>query len=436
MGLQQSSIVNRKSKIRSSGKLPATFPTLLEEAKRYLVGGVNSPVRSFGKVGGEPVIAKQGKGAYLVDASGRRYIDLIMGWGALILGHAHPTVLRAIRHQVATGTSLGLTHQTEVELAKAITEAFPSIDQVRFMTSGTEACMLAIRLARACTGRSKILTFEGCYHGHSDGLLVSHRTGVPEALAQETITVPYNDVEALDERFRRFGDSIACAIVEPVAANMGVIVPELTFLRRLRDLTTRHKALLVFDEVVTGFRVAYGGAQTLFRLTPDVTVLGKIIGGGLPVGAVGGPRHLMEGLAPEGPVYHAGTFAGHPVAMAAGLATLTVLKQEPPYERLESLGARLATGLLEAAERARVAIQVNRLGSMATVFFNAQPVTQFASVQQTQTRQFASVANHLRKAGVLIPPSPFEAMFLSAAHTQDMIDRMIEVAADAFAQLS
>jgi len=400
------------------------------------VGGVNSPVRSFSKVGGVPVIVKQGKGAYLVDASGRRYIDLIMGWGALILGHAHPTVLRAIQRQAAQGTSLGLTHHTEVELARAIAEAFPSIEQVRFTTSGTEACMLAIRLARACTGRSKILTFEGCYHGHSDGLLVSHRAGVPEALAQETLVAPYNDLEALDEVFGRFGDRLACVIVEPIAANMGVIVPELAFLRRLRDLTTQHQALLIVDEVVTGFRVTYGGAQALFGITPDLTVLGKIIGGGLPLGALGGSRRLMERLAPEGPVYHAGTFAGYPVAMAAGLATLTVLQQAPPYERLESFGARLAIGLLEVAKRAHMAIQINRLGSMATVFFSEQPVTRLATATQMNTRRFASVANHLRTAGVLIPPSPYEAMFLSVAHTQEMIDRVIEMASKAFAQLS
>ena len=408
---------------------------LLREAQRYLVGGVNSPVRAFRAVGQEPLFLVRGHGALVTDTQERTFIDLIMGWGALILGHAHPRVLRAIRRQLADGTHLGLTHQAEVALAKAISNALPSIDQVRFTVSGTEACMTAIRLARACTGRSKVLTFEGCYHGHSDGLLIK-RAGVPEPVAQETIVVPYNDLEALDEAFRQFGDTIACAIVEPVAANMGVVVPEVEFLQRLRDLTQRRGSLLIFDEVVTGFRVAWGGAQTLFGISPDLTVLGKIIGGGFPIGAVGGPRPLMRQLSPEGRVYHAGTFAGHPVAMAAGFATLNELKRQAPYERLERLGARLADGLREAAKRAGHPIRVNRLGSMLTVFFSESPVTRFAEAQQADAGRFAAFANGLRHAGVLVPPSPFEAMFLSTAHTPEMIDRLVGIASRVLAKLS
>jgi len=407
---------------RSAGRSRGGSAKLLEDAKRYLVGGVNSPVRAFRAVGQEPLFLSRGHGALVTDAQERTFIDLIMGWGTLILGHAHPSVLRAIRRQLADGTHLGLTHQAEVALAKAISNALPSIDQVRFTVSGTEACMTAIRLARACTGRSKTLTFEGCYHGHSDGLLIKRGCsgGVPEPIAQETIVVPYNDLEALDEAFKRFGDVIACAIVEPVAANMGVVVPEVEFLQRLRDLTQRRGSLLIFDEVVTGFRVAYGGAQTVFGISPDLTVLGKIIGGGFPIGAVGGPRHLMRQLSPEGRVYHAGTFAGHPVAMAAGFATLDELKRQAPYERLERLGARLADGLCEAATRAGHPIRVNRLGSMLTVFF-------------ADAARFAAFANGLRHAGVLIPPSPFEAMFLSVAHTQELIDRIVRIASNVFA---
>ena len=338
----------------------------MEEAQRYLVGGVNSPVRAFRAVGRDPLFVTKGQGALISDASRHAWIDCVMGWGALILGHAHPGVLRAVRRQVANGVHFGLTGQAEVALAKAISEAIASIEQVRFTPSGTEACMTVIRLARACTGRSKVLTFEGCYHGHSDGLLAKRSEGVPEAVAQETIVIPYNDLDALEEAFRRFGDQLACVLLEPVAANMGVVVPEAGFLQRLRELTRRHGALLIFDEVVTGFRLAYGGAQTLLGVTPDLTVLGKIIGGGFPIGAIGGPRHLMQRLAPEGTVYHAGTFAGHPVAMAAGLATLGLAGSEGvpeavaqetiviPYNDLDALeeafrrfGDQLACVLLE-----------------------------------------------------------------------------------------
>lgn len=436
---------------------------LLDDAKRFLVGGVNSPVRAFRQVGQEPLVLVRGQGVWVTDAQGRQFLDFILGWGSLILGHVHPRVVRAVRRQVANSAMLGLTHPAEVHLAEAIAEAFPSIGKVRFTPSGTEACMTAIRLARAYTGRSKILTFEGCYHGHSDGVLVKRGPacaasgatmesaagrsglatlglaksgGVPEAIAQETIVISYNDLEALDEAITRYGAQLACAILEPVAANMGVIAPHHEFLQRLREVTKQRDILLIFDEVVTGFRVAYGGAQTLFGITPDLTVLGKIIGGGFPIGAVGGPWHLMQRLAPEGEVYHAGTFAGHPVTMAAGLATLDELKRESPYGALESLGGRLAQGLLTAASTAHIPIHVNQVGSMLTVFFSEGPVTHLASAQHANATRFATFANVLRKEGILIPPSPFEAMFLSTAHTQEHIDRVIDVASGALAQVS
>jgi len=403
-----------------------------------LVGGVNSPVRAFRHVGGEPLMLVEGNGAMVRDVQGRRFIDCVMGWGALILGHGHPSVLRAIKSQLAQGSMLGLTHPLEVQLAQAITEAFPSIEQVRFAASGTEACMTAIRLARAVTGRSRILMFEGCYHGHSDGLLVkrglgeaARRAGVPASIAQETLVIPYNDLQALEETTAQHGDTIACAIVEPAAANMGVIVPEGQFVRRLRAVTSHHQIVLIFDEVVTGFRVAYGGAQTLWGITPDLTVLGKIAGGGFPVGALGGPSHLMQRLAPEGPVYHAGTFAGHPITMAAGLATLNELKRSAPYAQLESLGEQLAVALLEAASRSHTSVQVNRFGSMLTVFFSEAPVRNLAEAKASAVRRFAEMANALREQGILLPPSPFEAWFLSTAHTPAMVERIGRAFAEA-----
>lgn len=417
---QTTSIRNPKSEIRNSTQI-------LEQARRYLVGGVNSPVRAFRAVGQEPLILERGRGAVVVDADGTRFLDLIMGWGALILGHAHPAVVRAVRKRIADGAHLGLTHHGEVELARAITEAIPSVEQVRFAASGTEACMTAVRLARAHTARAKVLTFEGCYHGHSDGLLVTRSAGVPQTLAQDTLVVPYQDLDAVEAAFTQFGDQIAGVILEPVAANMGVIVPDRRFLKRLRALTAQHGALLMFDEVVTGFRVAYGGAQALVGVTPDLTVLGKIIGGGFPVGALGGRRDIMQRLAPEGGVYHAGTFAGHPAAMAAGLATLKELQRANPYERLEALTSRLAEGLRQAAARAGLPAQVNQAGSMLTVFFSGRPVTDCSSANAGQPAQFAAWANRLRQHGVLVPPSQFEAMFLSTAHTQDMVDRIVSV---------
>jgi glutamate-1-semialdehyde 2,1-aminomutase len=395
--------------------------------KPVLVGGVNSPVRAFRRVGADPVVLRSGRGAWVTDAQGRRFLDLIMGWGALILGHNHPEVLRAIRQQLSRGTVLGLTTPLETQLAEAICDAIPSIERVRFTPSGTEACMVAVRVARAWTKRTKVLAFEGCYHGHSDALLPSS-AGVPSCVAQETIVVPYNDPDALKETVTRFREEIACAIVEPVAANMGVVVPDGAFLKRLRALATAHGIVLIVDETVTGFRLRYGGIQETLGARPDLTTLGKIIGGGLPIGAVGGRADLMEQLAPNGPVYHAGTFAGHPMAMAAGLATLRLLRREAPYERLEALGTCLADGLRQAAKQARVAVQVNQIGSMLTLFFSEEPVRRFTDAQQADAERFAAWANALRAHGVLVPPSPFEAWFLSTRHTAAHVDRITAIA--------
>ncbi len=414
-----------------------------EASARVLVGGVNSPVRTFRKVGQPPICVRQAAGPIVRDVEGRRFVDLIMGWGALILGHRHPAVVRAAASQLSRGVVFGLTSEPEITLATLITEAFPSIEQVRFTASGTEACMTAIRLARAATGRTKVLTFEGCYHGHSDGMLVKRRAsglatlgmagsaGVPESIAQETVVAPYNDIAALEAAIAEHGEALACAILEPIAANMGVVVPEGAYLRRVRELASRHGILLIFDEVVTGFRVAFGGAQARFGVSADLTVLGKIIGGGLPIGAVGGPRRLMRRLAPDGDVYHAGTFAGHPLAMAAGAATIRHLQQRPPYATLDALGGRLAEAITSAARRAKISVQVNRAGSMLTAFFSDQPVTGWSSVEASSTNRFAQWSARLREAGVLVPPSAFEAMFLSTAHTSSFIKRV----ADATEQL-
>ncbi len=400
-----------------------------------LVGGVNSPVRAFRQVGAEPLVLTQGDGAEVVDERGRRYLDFIMGWGALILGHNHPGVAKAIAQTLRRDPMVGLTHPAERELAARIAGAVPSVEQVRFTTSGTEACMTAIRLARAQTGRSSILTFDGCYHGHSDSALARKSAGIPAATEQETLTIPFNDLEALDGAVQRWPEQIACVIVEPVAANMGVVVPESGYLERLREATRQHGILLIFDEVVTGFRLQFGVAQERLGIRPDLTVFGKIIGGGLPIGAVGGPRRLMERLAPEGDVFHGGTFAGHPLSMAAGMAALKELKRHPPYRRLEALSQRLAEGVRSAADRAGVPIQINRAGSMLTVFFSDVPVRNVAHAKASRLERFARWANALRAEGVLVPPSPFETLFLSAAHTEAHVDRFIRASEQAFRQM-
>lgn len=402
-------------------------------------GGVSSPARSFRAVGMPPLVLERGRGSHVWDADGREFIDYLMAFGPLILGHAHPAVVEAVREALAQGTAFGATTALEVELARLISDALPSVEMVRFVNSGTEATMSAVRLARAYTGRTKVVKFEGCYHGHADGLLaragsglatlaLPDSPGVPPSYAQETLVLPYNDLEAVERAFQAHGEGIAAIIVEPVAANMGVVPPEPGFLEGLRRLTRAYGSLLIFDEVVTGFRLCYGGAQTLYGVEPDITCLGKVIGGGLPVGAYGGRREIMSMVAPEGPVYQAGTLAGNPLAMAAGIATLRLLQQEDPYDRLEALASRLEEGLREAIAEAEAPAIVQRVGSMLTIFFTSVPVRDYASARSCDTHRFARFFARMLEQGFLIPPSQFEAWFLSLAHTQEEVAATIEAA--------
>ena len=421
-------VVGRKT-IRRAGTGPAAWHS---RAVRVLVGGVNSPVRAFRKVGASPVLLTGARGVASRDVHGRAYCDLIMGWGALILGHGHPAVRLAVRQALERGALLGLTHPAEVELAELLVAAVPSIEQVRFTVSGTEACMTAIRLARAHTGRPKLVLFDGAYHGHSDTPMARQTAGIPASLEAETLSVPYNDAKALDAVLRRAGEQIACVIMEPVAANMGVVPPAPGFLAAVRRLTAERGILLIFDEVVTGFRLRFGAAQDLFGVRPDLTVFGKIIGGGLPIGAVGGPRRLLQRLSPDGDVYHGGTFAGHPLSMAAGLAALRTLKTRPPYAALERLSRQLGDGLAAAARRAGVPVQVNRVGSMMTPFFSAHPVTCAAEAAASDHSRFARWCQGLRARGILAPPSPLEALFLSTQHTRRDVERVLRASKAVF----
>ncbi len=416
-------------------------------AQNFIPGGVNSPVRSFRSVGGVPPFISRGQGSRVRDVDGNEYIDYLGSWGPLVLGHAHPAVVEAISKTAEGGVSFGAPVEGEVELAQLICRALPSVERVRLVSSGTEACMSAIRLARAYTGRSKIVKFAGCYHGHADGLLVragsgalTHgiptSAGVPEAYAAETLVAEYNDAAAVEALFQGWADAIAGVIVEPVAGNMGVVPPAAGFLDALRSITARNGALLIFDEVITGFRVAYGGAQTLFGVTPDLTCLGKIIGGGLPVGAYGGRREVMEMVAPLGPMYQAGTLSGNPLAVTAGLTTLTELGREGVYERLEALSARLAAGLTGAFAEAETPAVLNRVGSMLTGFFNDAPaVDSLAQVEGSDTESYGRYFHAMLQGGVYIAPSQFEAGFVSLAHTEADIDRTIAVAGQALASL-
>ncbi len=404
-------------------------------AQKLIPGGVNSPVRAFRAVGLDPLVVARGSGARVWDADGNAYIDYIGAWGPLILGHAHPEVTAAVREALACGTSFGASTEREVELAALIAEAFPSVEKVRLVNSGTEATMSALRLARAFTGRSLVVKFEGCYHGHVDSLLVKAGSGVatfglpgtpgvPPEVVEQTLALPFNDTAALEATFSSHGERIACVIVEPVVGNMGCVLPQPGFLEALRRVTTQWGALLILDEVMTGFRVAYGGAQQLFGVRPDLTTLGKVIGGGLPVGAYGGRADIMSLVAPEGPVYQAGTLSGNPLAMAAGIATLSVLKREPQiYARLEELSARLCDGVARA-----LPVTVNRVGSMFTFFFTSGPVRDYASAQRSDTSRFAAFFRAMLEAGILLPPSQFEAAFLSAAHTEAEVDETVAAA--------
>lgn len=424
-----------------------TSERLFAEARALLPGGVNSPVRAFRAVGGQPIFIERGEGAYLVDVDGNRYVDYVLSWGPLILGHAHPDVVAALHDAILRGTSYGAPCPQEIELAKLITQAMPNLEMVRFVNSGTEATMSALRLARAYTGRSKIVKFEGNYHGHADLLLVQAGSGVatlglpdspgvPAATVADTLTARYNDLGAVEAIFERMGREIAAVIVEPVAGNMGLVPPQPDFLAGLRKLTQAAGALLIFDEVMTGFRVHPGGAQTLFDITPDITALGKVIGGGLPVGAYGGQRTIMEMVAPAGPMYQAGTLSGNPLAMTAGIATLRGLSAPGVWERIERQGARLMAGLAAAAEEAKTPVQISRVGTMFGMFFADQPVIGWPTAKRADTQRFARFFQAMLARGVYLAPSQFEAGFLSSAHGEREIDQTLAAAGEAFAGLA
>jgi len=419
---------------------------LQQRAEQLIPGGVNSPVRAFRSVGSDPPFLVRGEGSHVWDADGNRYIDYVGSWGPLILGHANPEVIEAVVQAAHKGTSFGASTPAEAELAALVTEAFPAIERVRFVSSGTEATMSAIRLARAATGRKFVVKFEGCYHGHSDALLVKAGSGVatlgipgsagvPEEFVEFTLALPYNDVSAVEASFHKFEDQIACVIVEPVVGNMGCVPPRPGYLQALRDITTHEGALLIFDEVMTGFRVAFGGASELYNIKPDLTTLGKIIGGGLPVGAYGGPAKLMDLVAPVGPVYQAGTLSGNPLAMAAGIATLCQLKanREAFYKQLDEIAEKLAAGVTAAANEAGVPVTANRVGSMFTFFFTDKPVSDWQTASGCDTAKFGRFHGALLDAGVWLPPSQFEAAFLSVAHTERDIADTIAGAREALA---
>ena len=415
-------------------------------AKGLIPGGVNSPARAFGGIGGEPLFFQQGEGAWLVDLDGNRYIDYIGSWGPMILGHCHPKVTAALETAVRRGTSFGAPTEAESELAQLIVEAVPSIEKVRLVNSGTEATMSAIRLARGFTGRDVVVKFAGNYHGHVDSLLVAagsaaatlavpNSPGVTAGTAQDTLVLEYNDAEGLAAAFAKHGSRIAGVIFEPIVGNMGCVLPSAEFLRALREETRRAGALLICDEVMTGFRVAYGGAQARLKIEPDLTTLGKIVGGGLPVGAYGGRAEIMDRILPAGPVFQAGTLSGNPLATAAGIATLKVLRDESPYELLERLGARLETGLAAAALSAGIPHTTARAGSMLTLFFNPEPVTNWTVASRCDTKRFARYFWGLIERGVYMPCSQYEALFISTAHSAADIDRTIAAAREALAEM-
>jgi glutamate-1-semialdehyde 2,1-aminomutase len=419
---------------------------LFERARRVIPGGVNSPVRAFRGVGGTPLFIKSARGAMLYDADGRSYIDYVGSWGPMILGHAHPDIVAAVQAAATRGTSYGAPTELEVELAEEIIGAFPSVEKVRLTSSGTEATMSALRVARGYTGRAKIVKFEGCYHGHGDSLLVKAGSGVatlglpdspgvlPE-VAQNTITVPFNDAAALEGVFDEVGSEIAAVIIEPVVGNMGCVPPREGYLQAVRAITEKHGAVLIFDEVMTGFRIARGGAQELYGVKADMTTLGKILGGGLPVGAFGGRREIMDVVAPVGPVYQAGTLSGNPLAVTAGLVQLRALKNGAVYEQLERATKTLVDGLSDAAREAGVETVSNRVGSMFTGFFTGEPVFDWASAAKSSREAYARFFHAMLDEGVYLAPSQFEAAFVSAAHTDELIERTVEAARKAFARV-
>ncbi len=411
---------------------------LFQEAQRYLPGGVSSPVRAFKAVGGTPPFIVRGQGSKIYDADGNKFIDYVCSWGPLILGHSHPQVVDALKRAIERGTSFGAPTELEITLAKMISSAMPSIEMLRFVNSGTEAVMSALRLARAFTSRDKIVKFAGGYHGHADGLLtkggsglatlgIPDSPGVPSSYAQNTLVAPYNSAKAVEQIFQCYPEEIAAVIVEPVAANMGVVLPQPGFLAGLRKLTSEFGALLIFDEVITGFRVAYGGAQALYGIAPDLTCLGKIIGGGLPIGAYGGRREIMEMIAPVGPVYQAGTLSGNPLVMTAGIETLKVLSQPGVYEQLENTTSRLEEGIVKAASPVNFDLNISRFASLLTVFFTGNPALDYESVSGADTALFGRFFHQLLAEGIYWPPSQFETAFISLAHSDEDIQTTIEV---------
>ena len=411
--------------------------TLYSNAKEVMPGGVNSPVRAFNAVGGEPLFIKSGKGSQIIDVDGNKFIDYVASWGPLIFGHAHPRVVEAIIRQAELGTSYGASTELEIELAEKVVSAIPSVEIVRMVNSGTEAVMSALRLARGITGRDKIVKFEGCYHGHGDSLLVKAGSGlvslgIPEcpgivsSLAEKTLNLSYNDVEGVRDLFQREGKDIAALIVEPIAGNMGVIPPSPGFLQTLRDETKKVGALLIFDEVISGLRVSLGGAQKLFGITPDITCMGKIIGGGLPVGAYGASKEVMDHISPIGSIYQAGTLSGNPLAMAAGNVILDLLSEPRVYELLEEKSKKLCDGFQKNTQKLGISAQFTRVGSMFSMFFTDQPVTNFESVKTCDTKFFKNYFNGLLEEGIYIAPSQFEAGFMSAIHSDKEIDQTIE----------
>jgi len=430
-----------KDRIRSDSRSKEAF----ERAKRYIPGGVNSPVRAFKSVGLTPLVIEKGEGSRITDIDGQTYIDYVLSWGPLIAGHAHPEVVEAIKRTAEKGTSFGAPTELETVMAELVCERVPSVEVVRMVNSGTEATMSALRLARGYTGRSKILKFEGSYHGHADSLLIKAGSGVatlglpdspgvPESVASHTLTVPYNDLESVKLAFERFGEEIAAIIVEPIAGNMGVVPPLPGFLTGLREIATKYGSLLIFDEVMTGFRVHLNCAQGLYGVTPDLTCLGKVIGGGLPVGAYGGKREIMERMAPVGPIYQAGTLSGNPLAMAAGYTTLKLMTPEA-YQLLERLAGRLQAGLERNAKQAGIPMTINRVGSMVCPFFTDKHVINYDVAKTADTERFRTVFRRLLDGGVNIAPSPFEGWFVSTAHTEHDIDVTIEAHAVALSKL-
>jgi glutamate-1-semialdehyde 2,1-aminomutase len=420
---------------------------IFERAEKVFVGGVNSPVRAFRSVGGEPLIIERGNGQYLYDADGNELLDYVCSWGAMLLGHAHPAVTQSIVGQAQRGTSFGATTELEVELATLITQAIPAIEKIRFVSSGTEATMSAVRLARGVTKRDFILKFEGCYHGHADSFLsqagsglatlgIAECPGVPQALAELTLNAPYNDLGAVDRFFSQHKNKIAAVIVEPIAANMGVVEPEPGFLTGLREITKRNGALLIVDEVITGFRMHFGAAQQLAGVQADLTTLGKIIGGGLPVAAYGGSAEIMNHVAPVGPVYQAGTLAGNPLAMSAGIATLKQLTRPGLYDGVHEQAGRLVAGLRQALVETGISGKVNATASLATLFFTAQPVRNYSDAKRSDTKRYGRFFREMLDRRIFLAPSQFEAAFVSAAHTSDDISRTIAAARDSLKAIS